>query len=78
MTVDDDVTSIQAAKLLFAKQNNIEPCTNDKCGFSGCTCGKRCGCNIIPKSTVVLETCDPCAEYKRKMQAEKKLKAREA
>eukprot|EP00581_Thalassiosira_minuscula_P016479 CAMPEP_0183719076 /NCGR_PEP_ID=MMETSP0737-20130205/12161_1 /TAXON_ID=385413 /ORGANISM="Thalassiosira miniscula, Strain CCMP1093" /LENGTH=78 /DNA_ID=CAMNT_0025948761 /DNA_START=116 /DNA_END=352 /DNA_ORIENTATION=+ len=78
MTVDDEISDLQAAKLAFAKENNMESCTNDKCGFSGCTCGKRCGCNIPPTSTVVLETCDPCAEFKRKRQAEKKLEAREA
>ncbi|KAL3800246.1 hypothetical protein ACHAWO_013828 [Cyclotella atomus] len=78
MAVDDSIASLQEAKNLFAKQNNIEPCTNEKCGFSGCTCGKRCGCNIIPSSTVVLETCDPCAEFKRRKEAEKMQNAKEA
>eukprot|EP00804_Cyclotella_cryptica_P022484 CCRYP_020692-RA/>CCRYP_020692-RA protein AED:0.08 eAED:0.08 QI:205/1/1/1/0/0/2/18/111 len=44
----DDKSSLLAAKLVFAEQNNIEPCTNELCGFSGCTCGKNCGCNIVP------------------------------
>jgi hypothetical protein len=39
--MDDNITSLQQAKYAFAKENNIEPCTNDKCGFSGCTCGKK-------------------------------------
>ena len=38
----------------------------------------RCGCNIIPKSTVILETCDPCAEFKKRMEAKKRVQAREA
>lgn len=38
----------------------------------------RCGCNIIPNSTAVLETCDPCIEFKRKKEAEMKLTAKEA
>lgn len=78
MTVDDGVQDLNAAKLAFAKENSIEPCTNEKCGFSGCTCGKKCGCNIPPSSTVVLESCDPCAEFKRRKEAEMKFKAREA
>ncbi len=131
--MDDNITSLQQAKHAFAKENNIEPCTNDKCGFSGCTCGKkwvgaheplfenenekdfswhltasksqhhlltnaclfipltkyisliqlfmdmsyRCGCNVIATSEM-LETCDPCAEFKRKKAAENACKAREA
>eukprot|EP00571_Detonula_confervacea_P015713 CAMPEP_0172297384 /NCGR_PEP_ID=MMETSP1058-20130122/431_1 /TAXON_ID=83371 /ORGANISM="Detonula confervacea, Strain CCMP 353" /LENGTH=78 /DNA_ID=CAMNT_0013006533 /DNA_START=37 /DNA_END=273 /DNA_ORIENTATION=+ len=78
MTVDDGISTLKAAKLAFAKENSIEPCTNDKCGFSGCTCGKKCGCNIPASSTVVLELCDPCAKFKREKEEEKKYKAREA
>ena len=38
----------------------------------------RCGCNIPACSTVVLETCDPCAEFRKRMEAKKKVQAREA
>ena len=41
MTLDDATSDLQAAKNAFAKENGIEACTNAKCGFSGCTCGKR-------------------------------------
>jgi len=78
MTVDDAISDLQAAKIAFAKENNMEPCTNQNCGFSGCTCGKRCGCNMPPSLTVVVETCDPCAEFKRRKAEEKKFEAREA
>lgn len=77
MTIDDNITSLQQAKMAFAKENNLEPCTNDKCGFSGCTCGKKCGCNVVTTSEM-LETCDPCAEFKRKKEAANACKAREA
>ncbi|CAB9507128.1 expressed unknown protein [Seminavis robusta] len=38
-------SSIQDQKNTFAASENIEPCTNTKCMFVGCTCGRRCGCN---------------------------------
>lgn len=37
----------------------------------------RCGCNIITTSEM-LESCDPCAEFKRKKAAENACRAREA
>jgi hypothetical protein len=41
MTVDDSPASLQEAKNQFANENHIEACTNEKCGFGGCTCGKK-------------------------------------
>ena len=37
----------------------------------------RCGCNVVTTSEM-LETCDPCAEFKRKKEAANACKAREA
>ena len=42
-----------------------------------CFSFERCGCNVIATSEM-LETCDPCAEFKRKQAAENACKAREA
>lgn len=39
--MDDTILNLQHAKRAFAKENNIEACTNAQCGFSGCTCGKK-------------------------------------
>mmetsp|Transcript_6516 Transcript_6516/g.9641 ORF Transcript_6516/g.9641 Transcript_6516/m.9641 type:complete len:80 (-) Transcript_6516:231-470(-) len=69
--MDDTISSLQEAKNNFAKSQipPIEPCTNDKCGYSGCVCGHRCGCNVQNPS-ILLSGCDPCEEYKKKMKAQ--------
>ena len=41
-------------------------CPNPKCLCKECTCGAGCSCNISAEVT-----CDPCAEFRRKMQAVK-------
>ena len=41
-------------------------CPNPKCMCKECTCGEACTCNISKEVT-----CDPCAEFKKKKQAEK-------
>ena len=41
-------------------------CPNPKCMCKECTCGEGCTCNVSPQVT-----CDPCSEFKNKMQAAK-------
>ena len=67
MTLDDGITDLKAAKLAFAKENNIEPCTNDKCGFSGCTCGKRWEhtCVMVDMKALLVKTLKAKADEER-------------
>lgn len=70
-----DSQTIQTNKNAFAASQDppIDPCTNTSCGFTGCTCGTNCGCGIPEKiATGELESCDPCMDFKRKKEAEKK------
>ena len=41
-------------------------CPNPKCKCKECTCGDACTCNVSPEVT-----CDPCSEFRQKMQAAK-------
>jgi len=77
--MDDEVASIQAAKNAHAASVDppIEPCTNARCKFVGCTCGSRCGCNVQDASTLLI-SCDPCEEFKKKMKAQHKGEAKSA
>lgn len=74
---------IQAAKISFARSQSppIEPCTNTGCKFTGCTCGKKCGCHVEKKgcggksnndgNDDGLVRCDPCQEFKTKQKLSK-------
>mmetsp|Transcript_26752 Transcript_26752/g.62529 ORF Transcript_26752/g.62529 Transcript_26752/m.62529 type:complete len:82 (+) Transcript_26752:444-689(+) len=79
-----DITDIQAAKISFAQSQSppIDPCTNTGCKFTGCTCGGKCGCHVEKSGCSGENTdndndddlvrCDPCQEFKKKMNDEKK------
>ena len=45
-------------------------CPNPKCMCKECTCGAGCTCNVSAEVT-----CDPCSEFRKKMQATKSGKA---
>ena len=64
----DQIQAIQAKKNEFAAVQNppIDPCANASCGFTGCTCGKKCGCGLPAMiASGELESCDPCMEFKK-------------
>jgi len=66
-----DPKVLQDEKNSFAASQKIEPCTNTSCKFSGCICGPSCGCGKPDKiASGELQSCDPCAEFKRKKEAE--------
>ena len=77
--MDDEVANLQAAKNTHAASLDppIEPCTNPRCKFVGCTCGSKCGCNVQDASTLLI-SCDPCNEFKEKMKAAHKGEAKSA
>jgi hypothetical protein len=62
--------AVSEAKKVFAASQSppIEACTNQKCGFSGCTCGAKCACGGGGSQTGGGgggggEVCDPCQEF---------------
>jgi len=54
-----DPFSFQVAKNKFAESQTppIDPCTNIGCKFTGCTCGKKCGCHL-QKNDIEVKSCD--------------------
>ena len=64
--------ALQSAKDEFARSQGLEQsCRNAKCGFAGCTCAAKCGCNLSEEEIAKgeLSSCDPCKEAKAKKAA---------